>query len=175
MASSSNYYVRLKPFNPRRGHYIKNYVDSRTGAKFSVDKGWYQVPRSLADRLGKITQRSHDPDSPLAFEIMSEEERLRKDREAKRAAERERIIEIEGEENENFEPAPKRNDLRLADLPQFSEEGPEDMDEAKKSLGVSMASSKRELMDLAQSLGLKVNNASTKREIFSKIKENLTD
>lgn len=174
MASSRNYYVRLKPYNPRRGCYLRNYVDSRTGAKFSVEKGWYQVPRSLADRLGKVTQRSHDPDSPLAFEIMSEDEKLRKEQQARAAEERERIIEIDGEESENYEPAPKRNDLRLADLPAFQQEA-EDMDETKKELGVSMASSKRELMDLAQSLGLKVSNASTKREIFTKIKENLTD
>ena len=174
MASSRNYYVRLKPYNPRRGCYLRNYVDSRTGAKFSVEKGWYQVPRTLADRLGKVTQRTHDEDSPLAFEIMSEEEKNRKEQEARLASERERIIQIDGSESENFEPAPKSNDLRLADLPQFSKE-PEDLDEIKKDLGVSMASSKRELMDLAQTLGLKVSNASTKREIFTKIRENLED
>jgi hypothetical protein len=105
---------------------------------------------------------------------MSEEEKLRKEKEVRAAAERERIIEIAGDESENFEPAPKRNDLRLADLPAFQEEEG-DTDATKKELGVSMASSKRELMDLAQSLGLKVSHASTKRELFTKIKDNLTD
>jgi hypothetical protein len=64
--------VRLKPFDPRRGHVLRRYVTR--GVKFHEERGWYRVPRDLAEYLRTVKQVEHDPHAAFAFDVGSEEE-----------------------------------------------------------------------------------------------------
>jgi hypothetical protein len=67
-----NQIVRIKPYNPRKGYVLKTYVFQ--GMLFSVDKGWYQPPQSVIDKLRYVHSKPDDLDSPLAFDICTPEE-----------------------------------------------------------------------------------------------------
>lgn len=64
--------VRLKPYEPRRGHVLRRYVVN--GVKFHEERGWYRVGKELADYLRTVRQVEHDPYAQPAFDVCTEEE-----------------------------------------------------------------------------------------------------
>lgn len=66
--------VRLKPYNPKRGHNLRKYTHSPTGKKFEEPLGWYRVEDTLAVYLATVKQNPTDSDSPDAFDVVSEDE-----------------------------------------------------------------------------------------------------
>lgn len=63
-------YVRLKPYNPKRGYKVKRY--SVFGIRFDHDRGWYKVDQNVATYLKTVHVDNNDPDSPLAFDVCTE-------------------------------------------------------------------------------------------------------
>jgi len=84
--------VRLKPYDPKKGHYIRKYTTLAT--TFEESRGWYRVPDHIADYLATVHQLSDDPDSPMAFDVCSQEQAEAIDAaEKKKAEERARAAE----------------------------------------------------------------------------------
>jgi hypothetical protein len=71
-ANTNNYLVRLKPYDPRRGHVLRRYTYK--GIKFSDDRGWYKVTKAVADYLRDVHQEAGNEHSPPAFDVCSEAE-----------------------------------------------------------------------------------------------------
>ena len=40
-------FVRLKPYDPRRGYVLRRYT--YRGIKFQEERGWFRVPKDVAD------------------------------------------------------------------------------------------------------------------------------
>lgn len=64
--------VRLKPYDPRRGHVLKRYTYA--GIKFQEERGWYRVEKPVADYLRTVHEVPTDNYSPLAFDVCTEDE-----------------------------------------------------------------------------------------------------
>ena len=64
--------VRLKPYDPRRGHVLRRYTYA--GIKFHEERGWSRVEKPVGDYLRSVHQLSSDSHSPLAFDVCTEEE-----------------------------------------------------------------------------------------------------
>lgn len=64
--------ARLKPLNERKGHRVRIYMYE--GARFYVDRGWYEVDEALAEKLRDLHQDYDDPDSPDLFDVCTREE-----------------------------------------------------------------------------------------------------
>jgi hypothetical protein len=79
-------YVRLKPHAPRAGQVLRQFA--YRGILFKAGTGWSKVSQVVAEHLRTVRQRAHDPHSPLAFDVCSEEEARRLDaQDADRTAE----------------------------------------------------------------------------------------
>lgn len=65
-------HVRLKPYEPRRGHVLRRY--SYGGIKFHEERGWYRVDKDVADYLRTVRQVHGDEFSALAFDVCTEAE-----------------------------------------------------------------------------------------------------
>ena len=79
--------IRLKPLDKKRGHVIHRYTAFQT--TFEESKGWYRVPDHVAAYLATVHQLANDEDSPLAFDVCTQQEAERIDTaEKKRAEER---------------------------------------------------------------------------------------
>jgi hypothetical protein len=83
--------VRLKPFDPRRGHVLRRYTYA--GIKFHGERGWYRVEKRVADYLRTVRQQLADPHSPPAFDVCSEEEAKAMEAKAMEAKERDAAAE----------------------------------------------------------------------------------
>jgi predicted flap endonuclease-1-like 5' DNA nuclease len=71
--AASLFYVRLKPFNPKRGFKLRRYTVF--GLRFEVEAGWYKLDDSeVAAYLKTIHNDNNNPDSPLAFDVCTPEE-----------------------------------------------------------------------------------------------------
>ena len=68
---AENMLVRIKPFNPKKGHLRKTHIEQKFGMKFKVEGGWYEVPAAVARELRKITQNPDDPESPEVFDVVT--------------------------------------------------------------------------------------------------------
>lgn len=67
------FYIRLKPYNPKRGYKLRIY--SVFGLKFRVDGGWYKIDdANVASYLKTVHNDNNDPESPLAFDVCTEDE-----------------------------------------------------------------------------------------------------
>lgn len=87
-------WVRLKPRNERRGIVLQRFAIY--GMRFEEKRGWYIVPATLemadgstvdiAAKLRKIRNDNEDPDSPLAFDVMTAEEAKKLDADERKAA-----------------------------------------------------------------------------------------
>ncbi len=64
--------VRLKAFDPRRGHVLRRYTYA--GIKFHEERGWYRVARDVGDYLRTVHESAEAEYSPLAFDVCTEEE-----------------------------------------------------------------------------------------------------
>ena len=92
---SERIWVRLKPFNERKGNKLQRF--SIYSMRFEEKRGWYVIPAmlelangkvvNLAEILRKYRNDNEDPDSALAFDVMSEEEARNLDETQRREAE----------------------------------------------------------------------------------------
>jgi hypothetical protein len=64
--------VRLKPYDPRRGHVVRRYTYA--GIKFQEERGWYRVEKAVAEYLRNVRQVPSDRHSPHAFDVCTEAE-----------------------------------------------------------------------------------------------------
>ncbi len=64
--------VRLKPYDPRRGHVLLRYTYA--GIKFQEERGWYRVEAKVAEYLRAVREVPSDRYSPLAFDVCTEAE-----------------------------------------------------------------------------------------------------
>jgi hypothetical protein len=62
-------HVRLKPYNPRQGYVMRRF--RAFGIEFVEGRGWYEVPRDIADYLRTV--RSNGDASPFAFDVCTAE------------------------------------------------------------------------------------------------------
>lgn len=70
--ANTTYFVRLKPYNKRRGHLVRNYTFR--GVRFN--ERWKEVSAATAQELEELTQ-PHDPEAELPlFEIYTKDEAL---------------------------------------------------------------------------------------------------
>lgn len=76
--------VRLRAYDPRRGHVLRRFA--YRGVKFHEERGWYRVPREVAEYLRGVRQVPGDEHTPPAFDVMVEEEA--REVEARESAER---------------------------------------------------------------------------------------
>jgi hypothetical protein len=84
--------VRLKPLDAKKGHLIQRFTAFST--TFEEKKGWYRVSDEMASYLSTVHQVPNDEDTPLAFDVFSEEEaRQLEVAEKKKAEERARAAE----------------------------------------------------------------------------------
>jgi len=84
--------VRLKPLDAKKGHLIHRYTAFST--TFEERKGWYRVSDEIATYLATVHQVPNDEDTPLAFDVCTEEEAKRIEvAEKKKAEERARAAE----------------------------------------------------------------------------------
>ena len=67
-----NLLVRLKPYDPRRGHRLRRYT--YRGIKFQEERGWYRVDKAVADYLRQVRQVASDQHAPLAFDVCTADE-----------------------------------------------------------------------------------------------------
>lgn len=65
-------FVRLKPYDPRRGHVLRRYTYA--GIKFQEERGWYRVERPVAEYLRAVREVPSDRYAPLAFDVCTEAE-----------------------------------------------------------------------------------------------------
>lgn len=80
--------VRIKPYNPKRGHVLRKYTHLPTGKRFEENAGWYKVDAGLANYLKGVHQIASDPDSQFAFDVCTEAEAKRIDEREKKSKER---------------------------------------------------------------------------------------
>ncbi len=64
--------VRLKPYDPRRGHVLRRFTYA--GIKFQPERGWYRVEKAVAEYLRGVRQQSADQYSPFAFDVCTDTE-----------------------------------------------------------------------------------------------------
>ena len=77
-------FVRLKPYDPRRGNVLRRYT--YRGIKFHEERGWFRVPKDVADYLRAVHQVPGDEHSPLAFDCCTEAEAKSLDAKEKESA-----------------------------------------------------------------------------------------
>ena len=74
--SSTHMLVRVAPYNPKRGFVLRRIVVM--GHMLRADRGWYKVPKALAEALRKKKQppsRNYTADeAPNAFDVKTVEE-----------------------------------------------------------------------------------------------------
>ena len=77
--------ARLKPYNKRKRHLLR--IVNYRGIKFESAKGWYKIDDATAAVIASVHQDPYDKDSPLAFDVMSQDEAREIEAAEKRAAE----------------------------------------------------------------------------------------
>jgi hypothetical protein len=107
--------VRLKPHDPKRGHVSRRYT--AFSIRFEEARGWYKVSDEVAAYLATVHQTPGDEDSPLAFDVCTEEEAQRLETAEKKKAE-ERARAAEPNVAQPHDVSVRSADLTTADLPQ---------------------------------------------------------
>lgn len=64
--------ARLKPYNVKKGHLTRIYMID--GARFYEERGWYEVPDGLGEKLRELHQDHYDEDSPELFDVCTPEQ-----------------------------------------------------------------------------------------------------
>jgi hypothetical protein len=106
--------VRLKPHDPKKGHVIRRYT--AFGVRFEEARGWYKVSDEVAAYLATVHQRPGDEDSPLAFDVCTDDEAQRMEAAEKKKAE-ERARAAEPNVAQPYDVSARVPDLTTADLP----------------------------------------------------------
>ncbi len=106
--------VRLKPHDPKKGHVIRRYT--AFSIRFEEARGWYKGADEVATYLATVRQRPGDEDSPLAFDVCSEDEAQRIETTEKKKAE-ERARAAEPNVAAPYDVSARSGDLTTADLP----------------------------------------------------------
>lgn len=112
--------VRLKPYDPKKGHVIQRYT--AFSIRFEERRGWYKVSDEVAAYLATVHQVPSDEDSPLAFDVCTDEEAQRLEAAEKKKAE-ERARAAEPNVAQPYDVSAKAPDLTTADLPQAKARG----------------------------------------------------
>ncbi len=107
--------VRLKPHDPKKGHVIRRYT--AFSIRFEEARGWYKVSDEVAAYLATVHQTPGDEDSPLAFDVCTDEEAQRLEAAEKKKAE-ERARAAEPNVAQPHDVSVRSADLTTADLPQ---------------------------------------------------------
>lgn len=76
-------FVRLRPYNVRLRNVLRTYTIH--GVQFREDRGWYEVPDTLAELLRNVRQQESDPTSPNAFDVCTYDEANRMDEQEEKA------------------------------------------------------------------------------------------
>ena len=63
--------VRIKPYNPKKGHLRKCHIEQRFGMRFKEGAGWYEVPAHVARELRKVLHDANDPESAEVFDVVT--------------------------------------------------------------------------------------------------------
>lgn len=165
MAKAKHLYVRLKPYNPKRGHVLRRYT--YRAVRFHEGR-WYKVPEALARELSDLHQRHGDEDSPLAFDVATEgQARDIEEKERKKLEEEKRKLDnAEMIGAREIREDALRGTLTTEDAPKSDED---------KELGVSMKNTRDELVDAAESLGLEIEDSMTKRNILDAIEAEVAE
>lgn len=106
--------VRVKPYDPKKGHVIRRYT--AFSIRFEEARGWYKVADEMAAYLATVHQVPGDEDSPLAFDVCSEEEAQRLETAEKKKAE-ERARAAEPNVAQPYDVSIRSGDLTTSDLP----------------------------------------------------------
>ena len=77
--------VRLKPYAPKKGNFLRRYT--AFSVRFDESRGWYRVTDEVAEYLKGVHQISGDEDSVLAFDVCTEAEGKAIDEAEKKKAE----------------------------------------------------------------------------------------
>jgi len=82
----TTHYVRLKPYQPKKGFTTKTYTFR--GHRFEESKGWSQVnDDALVAELRELHQKPYDDQSPALFDVCTKEEALALERSERRKKE----------------------------------------------------------------------------------------
>jgi hypothetical protein len=124
------YFVRLKPFNPAKGHLTRRHWCH--GLTFHESRGWYRVTKEVADRLRAETQNPTNPNAPMLFDVCAESEAKEMERREKLQERQRRTVEealpIVDAATGAMEPG---FDLTTTDLPAADLPPPPDLPTAK--------------------------------------------
>lgn len=161
-AQPKKLFVRLKPYNPKRGHVLRRYA--YRGIRFYEGR-WYKVPTALAKELAQVHQKHGDEDSPFAFDVATERQAHELEERERRKHEEEirRVRNADVVSASEVRDGDVRGALTTADLKGDDEP---DVDDDERPLGVDMKNTKAELLDAAEVLGVEVDEAWTKAEIL---------
>ncbi|WP_428262899.1 hypothetical protein [Haliangium sp.] len=72
MATDNSMLVRLMPYDPKKGHVLKQYT--YRGIRFQAGRGWYRVDASVAAYLERVRSIPGNENTPLAFEVRTQAE-----------------------------------------------------------------------------------------------------
>ena len=105
--------VRLRPFEPKKGHIIRRYTAFST--TFVETRGWYRVSDEVANYLKSVHQIPNDEDSPPAFDVCTPEEAKQIEVAEKKKAE-ERARAASPNVAAPYDITPRGGDLTTSDL-----------------------------------------------------------
>jgi len=77
-------HVRIRP--GRKGFKVKRYCYK--GTIYDAVRGWYRVPQHLAEELAELHQDEYDEESPMLFDVVTQERAAEIDENEKAAVER---------------------------------------------------------------------------------------
>ncbi len=105
--------VRLKPYDPKRGHVLRRYT--AFGIRFDESRGWYRVSDEVANYLAAVREQPGLDYTPLAFDVCTEEEALAVEAREKKEQEERAVASAPNVATAHDVSA--RTDLTTADLP----------------------------------------------------------
>ena len=106
--------VRLKPYDPKRGHVLRRYT--AFGIRFDESRGWYRVSDEVAKYLAGVHEQPGLDYTPLAFDVCTEEEALAVEAREKKEQE-ERAVASAPNVATAHDVSARAADLTTADLP----------------------------------------------------------
>lgn len=142
--------VRLKPYDPRRGHVLRRYTVSLWDTRFEVQRGWYEVPDEWAAYLRTLRQNANDSYSKEAFDVCTRAEAERIDAleaaaaDPKAGAAHPYQVGPKGARHvgstlvETNDPFPNAGAITTADLPKMSSDAPVDDFSGAGEAGMSL-------------------------------------